>query len=180
MAAPIEVQLNGIDNLLYYYSTSSSSGNSEIVVVFRPGSNPDINQVNVQNKLSQAQPQLPQVVAALEKRFGRKLNASVVVDPELISGAFQQTQQGPAYYSVPDVLAVDRYQIDGQDRALVPRQLAQLFALVEAPQAYRAVRAAGQHGRAGERAAVPGRPDRGRSRRRDPGVRLVRGRRNER
>ena len=62
VAAPIEVQLNGIDNLLYYYSTSSSSGNSEIVVVFRPGSNPDINQVNVQNKLSQATPFIPQPV----------------------------------------------------------------------------------------------------------------------
>jgi hydrophobe/amphiphile efflux-1 (HAE1) family protein len=62
VAAPIETQINGIDNLLYFNSVSSSSGAVFISVVFKPGSDPDINQVNVQNRVSQALPLLPQVV----------------------------------------------------------------------------------------------------------------------
>ena len=62
MASPIEAQINGIDNLLYFSSTSSSSGNVSINVVFKPGSDPDINQVNVQNRVSQALSLLPQTV----------------------------------------------------------------------------------------------------------------------
>ena len=63
VAAPIEAQLNGVDNLLYFNSVASSSGNLSINVVFQPGSDPDINQVNVQNRVSQALPQVPQVVS---------------------------------------------------------------------------------------------------------------------
>jgi multidrug efflux pump len=63
VAAPIETQINGVDDLLYFNSVSSSSGNVSVSVVFKPGSNPDINQVNVQNRVSQALPLIPQVVS---------------------------------------------------------------------------------------------------------------------
>jgi multidrug efflux pump len=86
VAAPIETQLNGIDNLLYYNSVSSSSGNASISVVFRPGSNPDINQVNVQNRVSQALPMLPQVVSqqgvTVEKKSSSLMMVLSVFSPD--------------------------------------------------------------------------------------------------
>ncbi|MGN0065344.1 MAG: UPF0182 family protein, partial [Nocardioides sp.] len=49
-----------------------------------------------------------------------ELTSSVpLVDPKVVSRTFEQEQQVRRYYSVPDVLDVDRYEIDGQDRALV-------------------------------------------------------------
>ena len=58
----IEQQLTGIDHLLYFSSISSSTGNVTITVTFEAGTNPDIAQVQVQNKLAQATPLLPPVV----------------------------------------------------------------------------------------------------------------------
>ncbi len=58
----IEQQLNGIDNLLYMSSTSDATGRSVITLYFRPGTNADTAQVQVQNKIQLATPALPQVV----------------------------------------------------------------------------------------------------------------------
>jgi len=55
----IEQQLTGLDGLDYVSSTSSSDGSSSITLTFRPGTNPDVAQVQVQNKLSLATPFLP-------------------------------------------------------------------------------------------------------------------------
>lgn len=86
VAAPIEAQINGIDNLLYFSSISSSSGSVSTSVVFKPGSNPDINQVNVQNRVSQALPTLPQVVTqqgvAVEKRSSSVMMVISVFSPD--------------------------------------------------------------------------------------------------
>ena len=58
----IEQQLTGIDGLIYFQSSSDSSGNVNVTVTFEKGTNPDIAQVQVQNKFQQALPRLPQAV----------------------------------------------------------------------------------------------------------------------
>jgi multidrug efflux pump len=55
----IEQQLTGIDNLLYFDSTSRSNGTVQITLTFLTGTNPDIAAVQVQNRLSVAEPRLP-------------------------------------------------------------------------------------------------------------------------
>ncbi|MFD1952532.1 efflux RND transporter permease subunit [Sphingomonas arantia] len=58
----VEQQLTGIDGLIYFQSTSSSEGQVTISVTFEKGTDPDIAQVQVQNKVQQALPRLPQQV----------------------------------------------------------------------------------------------------------------------
>ncbi|MEN1972844.1 multidrug efflux RND transporter permease subunit [Luteimonas sp. MJ204] len=55
----IEQQLTGIDNLLYFSSSSSSSGRASITLTFQTGTDADIAQVQVQNKVALATPRLP-------------------------------------------------------------------------------------------------------------------------
>ena len=58
----VEQQMTGLDGLRYLSSSSTSSGRAEITLTFETGTDPDIAQVQVQNKLSQATPLLPEVV----------------------------------------------------------------------------------------------------------------------
>ena len=58
----IEQKLNGIDNLIYMSSTSDSAGAVAITLTFKAGTDPNIAQVQVQNKLQLATPLLPQIV----------------------------------------------------------------------------------------------------------------------
>ncbi len=64
IALPIELQVNGVDGMLYMQSTSASDGTYVLTVTFKIGMNPDTAQVLVQNRVSNALAQLPPAVQA--------------------------------------------------------------------------------------------------------------------
>jgi HAE1 family hydrophobic/amphiphilic exporter-1 len=62
VAAPIEQQVNGVENMMYMTSTCSSDGTYTLTVTFNIGTNLDDAQILVQNRLAVAEPQLPEEV----------------------------------------------------------------------------------------------------------------------
>src|SRR5580704_9893750 len=77
VAIPIESQVNGVDKMLYMQSLSANDGTMTLSVTFDVGTDVDIMQVNTQNRVSQAQAQLPDAV----KREGVLVNRS---SPDLL------------------------------------------------------------------------------------------------
>src|SRR6476619_6907414 len=62
VATPLEEQINGVENMLYMNSQATSDGVLTLTVTFRVGTDPDLAQVQVQNRVSQALPRLPEEV----------------------------------------------------------------------------------------------------------------------
>jgi len=58
----IERELSGVKNLLYYSATSDATGQATITATFKPGTDPELAQVDVQNKIKSVEPRLPQSV----------------------------------------------------------------------------------------------------------------------
>ena len=72
VASPIEAQINGVDNMLYMSSTSSPTGQLTLTVYFSLDTDPDIAQVQVQNRVNLALPQLPSAVDAAGRHRCRR------------------------------------------------------------------------------------------------------------
>ena len=79
VAAPIEQQVNGVEGMIYMNSTSSSSGAMTLTVTFAPGTDPDIAQVNTQNRVSQALAQLPEVVTRQGVKVEKKSSSFMML-----------------------------------------------------------------------------------------------------
>ena len=79
VAAPIEAQINGVDNLLYLTSTCSNTGQMSLTVYFSLDTNPDIAQVQVQNRVNLALPQLPEAVAQYGVSVQKKSSSTLMI-----------------------------------------------------------------------------------------------------
>ena len=75
----IEQKMNGLDNLRYIASTSDSAGNATVTLTFDAVTNPDIAQVQVQNKLQLAMPLLPQEVQRQGVRVQKAVNNFLLI-----------------------------------------------------------------------------------------------------
>ena len=85
VAAPIEEQLSGVENLLYFNSTAASNGALTITATFEVGTNIDIATVNVNNRVKIAEPRLPDIVrqygVTAQKRSNDILLVSAITSP---------------------------------------------------------------------------------------------------
>ncbi|WP_413042980.1 efflux RND transporter permease subunit [Pseudomonas sp. YJ42] len=98
----IEQQLNGLDGLRYISSESNSDGSMTINVTFEQGTNPDIAQVQVQNKLQLATPLLPQQVQQQGIRVSKSARNFLMV-VALVSKDGQQSNFDLANYIVANI-----------------------------------------------------------------------------
>ena len=77
--APLEDQINGVENMMYMTSSASNNGSAEISIYFKQGTDPDMAAVNVQNRVSMAQGLLPAEVTKVGVTTQKRQTSMLVV-----------------------------------------------------------------------------------------------------
>jgi HAE1 family hydrophobic/amphiphilic exporter-1 len=76
---PLEEQINGVENMTYMVSSAGNDGSASITVFFKQGTNPDLDAVNVQNRVSRASPLLPAEVTRSGVTTSKQQSSMVMV-----------------------------------------------------------------------------------------------------
>ena len=77
--APLEDQINGVENMMYIQSSASNNGSADISVYFNQGTDPDMAAVNVQNRVSMAQGLLPAEVTKVGVTTQKRQNSMLLI-----------------------------------------------------------------------------------------------------
>ncbi|MBI5057167.1 MAG: multidrug efflux RND transporter permease subunit [Nitrospirae bacterium] len=128
VAAPIEAQINGVDNMLYMSSASSSNGQLTLTVYFTLDTDPDIAQVQVQNRVSLAMPQLPDAVVQQGVQVQKKASSIMMLIGVLAKGGRYSSEYIANYANVYVLDAIKRVPGAGQAQIMgVPDQAMRIW-----------------------------------------------------
>ena len=75
----IEREMNGADGLMYMEASAAATGTGTLTITFQPGTNPELAQVDVQNRLARATPRLPSIVQSLGVRVDKSMSNFLMI-----------------------------------------------------------------------------------------------------
>ena len=93
VATPLEQAMNGVDDMIYMQSTNGNDGSMQLTVTFGIDTNANLDQVNVQNRMAQAQPNLPPDVS----QYGLTMRKSTGL-PMMLIGFFSPKKSYDALF----------------------------------------------------------------------------------
>ena len=163
----VERELSGVKNLLYFESSVDTSGTAQITATFKPGTDPELAQVDVQNRIKAVEPRLPQVV----RQSGLQVESAasgflLMIGMTSPDGQFDEVLLGDylARNIVPELRRIEgvgRVQLFGAEQALRiwvdPNKLTAFgLTMTDLAQAIEGQNAQIAPGRVGDEPALPG------------------------
>ena len=123
VAAPLEQQINGVEGMIYMNSLATGDGQLQLTVSFAPGTNQDIAQVQVQNRVAQASPRLPEAVTRTGVTVNKRSSDFLMVVNLVSPNKSLDTLYMSNYASVNIVDALKRLEGVGDIRIFGEREL---------------------------------------------------------